>query len=52
LQHADPGTNVVWDDLYYCWPVESPSTSCWAHCLDRFQHIDCGEMPNLQQMIE
>jgi hypothetical protein len=51
LKHADPGTTADWNALYYCWLVESPATSNWAHRLDKFQHVRVGQMPNLQQMM-
>lgn len=33
-----------------CWVEESPTTSCWAHCLDFFQRVRVGEIPPLDCM--
>lgn len=35
---------------YYCWVEESPSTSRWRHCLEFFQHVRRGEMPDFNRM--
>ena len=35
---------------YECWIVPDPRESCWSHCLDFFQHVGCGQMPDLESM--
>ncbi|MCA9096000.1 MAG: hypothetical protein KDA68_21115 [Planctomycetaceae bacterium] len=34
---------------YYCY-LENPQTTGWKHCLDFFQHVKVGQMPDLNLM--
>lgn len=42
--------NTEWRGHYSCWLEDSPASSGWAHCLNFFQHVRVGEMPQLDQM--
>jgi hypothetical protein len=35
---------------YATWVEDSPHTSGWLHCLDFFQHVSVGQMPDLERM--
>jgi hypothetical protein len=35
---------------YFCWVEENQATDSWAHCLEFFQHVREGEMPDLGRM--
>lgn len=51
LRHVNQDDSLDWRAFgYFCWVEESPTTSCWSHCLDFFLRVRVGEMPNLEQM--
>jgi hypothetical protein len=35
---------------YFAWVEESVGQARWSHCLASFQHINVGEMPDLNKM--
>jgi len=35
---------------HFCWVEESPTSSCWGHCLDFYQRVRVNEMPPLDRM--
>jgi len=51
LRHANGDPTLDWRTLgYYCWLEPSPRESGWGHCLDFFQHVRVGQMPDLARM--
>lgn len=51
LRHLNFDDSLDWKELgYFCWIVESPSTSDWRHCLGFFQHVRANEMPIIEKM--
>jgi hypothetical protein len=51
LRHLNQDDSLDWRAFgYFCWVEEAPATSCWSHCLEFFQRVRVGEMPNLNQM--
>jgi hypothetical protein len=51
LRHANGDPALDWKALgYFCWLEESARDSGWGHCLDFFQHVRVGQMPELARM--
>jgi hypothetical protein len=51
LRLANANQTLDWKSFgHRCWLESSPNTSCWAHCLDFFQHVRFGQMPDLKRM--
>lgn len=51
LRHVNRDNSLNWKAFGYpCWIEESPTMSCWSHCLDFFLRVRVGEMPNLEKM--
>lgn len=36
---------------HHCWYIEDPSKDAWSKMLNTFQHVRCGEMPDLSTMV-
>ncbi len=49
LRHVNQDDSLDWKSDYYC-NLENPKTTAWKHCLDFFQHVRVGEMPDLNRM--
>jgi hypothetical protein len=51
FRRLNPEETGSWTDLgYYCWIEEDPQGGSWGHCLDFFQHVVVGEMPDFDRM--
>ena len=51
LRHVNREATLDWRALgYRCWLEESPRESGWGHCLNFFQHVRVGQMPDLERM--
>jgi len=51
LRYVNDDPTLNWKELgYACWIEESPSTCVWNHCLDFFQHVHLGELPDFRRM--
>lgn len=49
LRHLNQDDSLDWKRKYCCY-LENPKTTAWKHCLDFFQHVRVGEMPDLNRM--
>jgi hypothetical protein len=50
LRYANGDESLDWKAHGHCWLEKSPRHSHWAHCLDFFQHVRVGQMPDLERM--
>lgn len=51
LWRCNDDRSLDWKHLGYSrWIESDPDTSSWSHCLDFFQHVRVGEMPNFDAM--
>jgi hypothetical protein len=51
LRHCNDDKSLDWNGLgYSCWIESNPGESSWSHCLGFFQHVQIGEMPNIEAM--
>ncbi len=51
LRFVNNDSTLDWKTLgNWCWLEESPHTCNWRHCLDFFQHVRVGEMPDVDRM--
>ena len=49
-RHVNHNPTADWSTSYSCWLEKSPEAGGWAHCLDFFQRVRVGDMPELEQM--
>ena len=51
LRRSNDDRSLDWKRLgYSCWIELTPEKSSWGHCLSFFQHVQVGEMPNVDAM--
>ncbi|KWO50045.1 hypothetical protein WT98_17070 [Burkholderia territorii] len=51
LCRSNDDRSLDWTRLgYSCWIESNPGNSSWSHCLGFFQHVQVGEMPNVDAM--
>lgn len=51
FQKLNPKEDKEWKDFEYSnWVESDPASSCWNHCLDFFQRIKVGELPDFSKM--
>jgi len=51
LWRCNDDRSLNWKHLGYTrWIEPNPEESSWLHCLDFFQHVHVGEMPNVDAM--
>jgi hypothetical protein len=51
LWRANSDATLDWKRFgYFCWLESMPSESNGQHCLDFFQHVKVGQMPELDEM--
>ncbi len=51
LNYVNDTSELTLQQFQHCCCVEdNPSQSGWSHCLEFFQHVDYGEMPDLDRM--
>ncbi|AYY96282.1 hypothetical protein EGY19_01680 [Burkholderia multivorans] len=51
LCHCNDDRSLDWTRFgHSCWIEPDPGKSTWGHCLDFFQHVQVGEMPDVDAM--
>lgn len=51
LRHCNADVILDWKHFdYSCWVEASPEESPWNHCLEFFQHVEVGELPDFEAM--
>lgn len=51
LRHCNADVTLDWTHFdYSCWVETRPEESPWSHCLEFFQHVEVGELPDLERM--